>query len=324
MASKSKAAPHLQAVPMLLHETLYVGIDIGKRSHVAGFISTTLLTRHQRFEACPALSFENSREGFRALLERIKGYVPLTQVYALLEVTGHYHKALLQYLQELDIPVYVMHVQKKQPGLLKTDKRDALGLANHLYNQLDRGIQMNDPLQIVRKLAPLSEAAAQLRGMVYHRQELITESTQRKNKLTAICDELFPEFVHIFRDPNGPTALVFRERFPTPAVLTTASLLALQEARGKTKMLSDAKLVELQHLATTSIGTKDFARVRGLAFEQEQLIEELKLILVVDQKTQDAQPGGVSQCLEEAGLFLRLHFRERGSTFLNKWRGDVF
>lgn len=34
---------------MLRHETLYVGVDIGKKTHVAGFISTTLLSRHQRF-----------------------------------------------------------------------------------------------------------------------------------------------------------------------------------------------------------------------------------------------------------------------------------
>ncbi len=27
-----------------------------------------------------------------------------------------------------------MHVQKRQAGLLKSDKRDALGLANHLYD----------------------------------------------------------------------------------------------------------------------------------------------------------------------------------------------
>jgi hypothetical protein len=54
-----------------------------------------------------------------------------------MEVTGHYHRPLLQYLQELDIPVYVMHVQKRQEGLLKTDKRDALGLGNLLFNQLE-------------------------------------------------------------------------------------------------------------------------------------------------------------------------------------------
>ncbi|HEY7417976.1 MAG TPA: hypothetical protein VH593_22530 [Ktedonobacteraceae bacterium] len=88
---------------------------------------------------------------------------------------------------------------------------------------------MGDPMQIVRKLASPTEAAAQLREMVHHRQELITESTQRKNKLTSICDELFPEFSRIFRDPNGATALTIRERFPTPVALTTTSLSILQK-----------------------------------------------------------------------------------------------
>src|SRR6266699_3083431 len=125
MPRKPSSRPDLVALPQLSHETLYVGVDVGKRAHVAGFLSSTLLTRHQRFEHCPALAFDNSREGFRALLDRIQTYVPLTQVQALLEVTGHYHRALLQYLQELDIPVYVIHVQKRQEGLLKTDKRDA-------------------------------------------------------------------------------------------------------------------------------------------------------------------------------------------------------
>lgn len=278
MAEKSNAHRALKAIPMLLHETLYVGVDIGKKTHVAGFISTTLLSRHQRFESCPALSFDNSREGFRALIDRISTYVPLTQVYVVMEVTGHYHRPLLQYLQEVEIPTYMMHVQKRQEGLLKSDKRDALGLANLLFNQLEKGIQVGDPMQAVRRLAPPTEAAAQLRGMVQHRQELITESTRRKNKLTSICDELFPEFAQVFRDPNGSTALVFRERFPTPAALATASLSALQEARGKSFMFSDAKLLELQRLASTSIGTKDSARLRGLVFEQQQLIAEFHLI----------------------------------------------
>lgn len=71
---------------------------------------------------------------------------------------------------------------------------------------------------------------------------------------------------------------MFRERFPTPASLVTASLSSLQEARGKTYMLSDAKLVELQRLAAETIGTKDPARLRGLAFEQQQLLDEFHLI----------------------------------------------
>jgi hypothetical protein len=69
--------------PLLAHETLYARVDIGKRAHVAGFLSTTLLARHQRFEHCPALSVENSREGFRSLIDRIKTYVSLIQVQVL-------------------------------------------------------------------------------------------------------------------------------------------------------------------------------------------------------------------------------------------------
>jgi transposase len=278
MPRKTATRLDLAANPMPVNETLYVGVDIGKRAHVAGFLSATLLTRHQRFEHCPALAFDNSREGFRSLIDRIQTYVPLTQVQALLEVTGHYHRALLQYLQELDIPVYIIHVQKRQEGLLKTDKRDALALANLLYNQLEKGIQVGDPLQAVRRLVSPTEAAASLRGMVRHHYELVRESTQRKNKLTAICDELFPEFTRLLRNPNLPTALALRSRFPTPAELAMASLEELREARGRTCSVSDAKLLELQCMAVYSIGTKEPARVRSLVFEQQQLIAELNLI----------------------------------------------
>jgi transposase len=274
----SKAHPDLQPIPMLRHETLYVGVDIGKKTHVAGFISTTLLSRHQRFESCPALSFDNSREGFRALVDRICSFVPLTQVYVVMEVTGHYHLPLLHYLQEIEIPAYLLHVQKRQEGLLKSDKRDALGLGNLLFNQLEKGVQVGDPLQAIRQLAPPTEAALQLRGAVGHRNELVAESTQRKNKLPSICDEMFPELTQILKDPNLPTALALRKRFPTPAVLASTSLSMLQEVRGKNRVLSDAKLLELQRLAAQSIGVKDPARLRGLTFEQSQLITELELL----------------------------------------------
>lgn len=280
MLMPRKATSHTdqENIPFLAHETLYVGVDIGKRAHVAGFLSTTLLARHQRFEHCPALPFENSREGFRSLIDRMHTFVPLIQVQVLLEVTGHYHRALMQYLQDLDIPVYIIHVQKRRQGLLKSDKRDALGLANQLYNQLEKGIQVDDSLQAVRRLAPPTAAAAQLRGMVHHHAEIVTESTQRKNKLTSICDELFPEFTRLLRNPNLPTALALRSRFPTPALLVQASFAELREARGRTCSVSDAKLKELQRLAAQSIGIKDPARVHGLVFEQRQLIAELHVL----------------------------------------------
>jgi transposase len=186
---------------------------------------------------------------------------------------------LLQYLLELDLPVFVMHVQKRAAGLIKTDRRDALNLANHLYNQLERGIQVADKMQLIRRALPPSEAAAQLHGLMQHRYELIRESTQRKNKLTAICDELFPEFTTVFKNPNLLRALAVRQAYPTPKALAEASddTFALSPD-GSQRSIPVATLQRLRTLATTSIGARDPFRVTALVFEQGQLIKELHLL----------------------------------------------
>lgn len=277
MRNKAQTRPDLRAVPMLKNATLYLGIDIGKTRPVAGFVSTTLIARYEHFEGCPAFAFENSREGFQSLIDRIGLYAPLEQTYALFEHTGHYHRPLEQYLLEQDISVYRIHVQKRPAGIIKTDKRDALSLANQLYNQLELGAQVTDKSHLVHRDVPPTETAAQLKSLTRHRYELSQECTQRRNKLTSICDEIFPEFVQVFKDPNRELALAFREQFPTPQAGATASLAALRELR-KRNHPSDAQLAQLHQLASTSIGVKDVGRLRGLRVEQEQLITELRLL----------------------------------------------
>ena len=277
MANRTTSHSDLKALAMLPHESIYIGVDIGKFKHIAGFVSKTLLERHQHFEQCPAFLFEQSREGFRAFVERIRTYCPLEQCFILMEQTGHYHKALQQYLLELDLPVYVMHVQHREGGMIKTDKRDALGLANQLYNQLALGVQVSDKLQVVHRAIPPSEAALQLKGLMRHRYELAIDATQRKNKLTAICDGLFPELTQVFKNPNLTVALDLREKFPTPHAIATTSLIGLREVR-RGNCPSEVQLANLQQLAIESIGTKDVARQRGLVLEQGLLIKELRLI----------------------------------------------
>src|SRR5258706_2553151 len=276
--STAAAVSRLRPVPLLAHESLYVGIDVGKHQHVAGFVSSTLLERHGRFEGCPALVSANTREGFRALVERLESYAPLEQVFVLMEKTGHYQQALLQYLLDLDIAVHLIHVQERTAGLLKTDKRDALGLANRLYAQLELGAQVANKSQLVRRAVPPTEAAALLRGLVRHRYELVHEATRRKNKLIAICDELFPEFAALFKDPNAAGALALREACPTPHAVATATLADLL-ARRVGSHPSAAKLRQVQTSAATSIGTHDLGRQRGLVLEQRQLIRELRLLI---------------------------------------------
>jgi len=89
MTSSKQRRAELEVVPMLPNEALYIGVDIGKFKHVAGFLSKTLLERHKHFDHCPAFTFEQSREGFRAFVERIQAYCPLEHCFLLMEQTGH-------------------------------------------------------------------------------------------------------------------------------------------------------------------------------------------------------------------------------------------
>jgi transposase len=295
MTSSKKIRSDLTVAPMLPNESLYIGVDIGKFKHVAGFLSKTLLERHKHFEHCPAFIFDQSREGFHAFVERIQAYCPLEQCFILMEQTGHYHRPLLQYLVELDLPVFVIHIQRRQAGMIKTDKRDALGLANQLYTQLELGAQVADTLQVIRRVIPASEAAAQLKGLMRHRYELVNEATQRKNKLIAVCDELFPEFAQVFKDPNAPIALDLREQFPTPRAIAAASPMELRKVRRRNHP-SEAQFLRVQQLAAMSIGTKDAAREHSLILEQALLIQELRLL----QNHLERLEGEIAQIVEQS------------------------
>lgn len=83
MAQQRKTHPQITPFPMFPHETIYIGVDVGKFRHVAGFLSRTLLARHERFEGCPTCAFEQSREGFRTFVDRIREYTPLEQAVVL-------------------------------------------------------------------------------------------------------------------------------------------------------------------------------------------------------------------------------------------------
>src|SRR5258708_9846436 len=279
-AQAHSGAPPPSAVvrPMLAHDSLYVGVDVGKQQHMAGFVSPTLLQRHERFEGCPVLRFANTREGCGQLVDRLHNYVPLEQCLVLREKTGHYQNALVDYLLDLDISVYLMHVHRRPRGLRKTDKRDALNLANHLYNQLEKGIQVADKTQLARPALPPTSAATRLKSLTGHRYELGHESTHRTTQLAALCDQLFPEFTPVFRDPNSPAALAVRAQFPTAEAIANAALAQLCTAKGPRRP-SRQEMEHLQQLAMQSIGVKDPGRLQGLVFRQRQPTCHLPLLL---------------------------------------------
>jgi len=259
------------------HGFTYIGIDVAKKAHVAGFISDTLLHKHARFEACPSFSFDNGRSGFQSLVERIQTYAPLDRCAVIMEKTGHYHKPLQAYLVDSGVTVYTIHIQDRPRHLAKSDKRDALGLANHLYNQVGKGMQVGDKKKKVRRLVPSWDSAVRLKSLVQHRTELAREETRRRNKLTALADQIFPEITQVCKDPNAVSILSLRDAFPTAEAFATAPCQAIRAARRGT-LPSNANILRLQDLASTSIGLTEPNHLRSLVLEQKQLIAELTLI----------------------------------------------
>jgi transposase len=257
-------------------DTIYVGVDIGKEGHYAGLISTPLLDHHKVYTRCPTFHFDNTREGFEKLLRNIKIHVSrLKNAHVLMERTGHYGAPLEQYLQEHGITLYRMQAGKRL-SQEKSDRRDAQALGLKLYNQIERGAQVSDEKEKVHRIVPPSPAACTLHGLIKPHATLTKESVQRENQLTAINDELFPEFRQIFKKVNTLAALAIREKFPTPQDITRATLDELCAARHYHYPSRD-QLAHLQELAKSTIGTRDINRRRSLLVRQRQLIAEWRL-----------------------------------------------
>jgi transposase len=269
------AVPGSSPIPLRV-EKLYVGVDIGRKGHWTAFQSKFLLQKNGHHSACPAFPFKNSRLDFEILVREMQLYAPLDQCIVVMERTGHYHLALLQYLLEKGIEVYLLHVQKK-PKRQKNDRRDAQGLANTLYSQLELGAQPDSATQEAHRVLPIAEVVQALRSLTRYRCDLAKQISRVRNKLTAINDTLFPEFSQILKDVNCPTALALRECFPTPADVIAADPASLRACRIAGRP-SDKALSACQELARTTIGIKAPSIVRALALEQGLLIKQLRLL----------------------------------------------
>lgn len=253
---------------------LYIGVDIGKTTHHAALVSAPLLER-KPLESCPVMKIDNARSDFERLYASMSQHAPPSECFVLLEKTGHYGAAIEQFLQEHGIHVFRIHAHRY--GKNKSDKIDARSLAGIIYNQIELHMAMVDRRQQIYPILPPTPTSQQLRGMVRHRYELTQEITRRKHKLTAILDELFPEFTQVYIDPNSPSALACRSKFPTPQAIALAPLDDLVATKLH-NLPSRASLGRLQELACSTIGTKSLARQEALVLEQSMLIIEMRLL----------------------------------------------
>lgn len=223
-----------------------VGIDIGKYTHVA-----VAIMPDGRFTR--TFSLHNTREGYEALLERIRLWKEESHAGDAIigmESTGHYWEVPARWLTEKGLEVVLVNalhtkrakeIEDNSPG--KTDAKDARIIA-----------------QLVRYGKYLScvlpeGALAELRELTRIRQHIITELTQKRNYVRRLLDSVFPEIFTVFRKSWGKTLLHLIRLYPLPEDLIDEGLPAVAgRLRQECRNLMVKRIERLYSLAVDTVG----------------------------------------------------------------------
>lgn len=219
--------------------TLIVGVDVAKSVQWARFVD------YRGMEVCKTVSFQNNRQGFESIVARIREICnmktmrnPFKNVIVGMEPTGHYWKALANYLMKTGykvVGVNPYHTKKSKElddnSPTKCDKKDAITIARLVKD--GRYFEPYLP----------EEEYGELRGMTNARVSVIKRGSALKNTITAILDEYFPEIWAVFKNPlKGKTSRHVLRNCPFPAII-----MAMGE---------DGVLAEIKRAVKKTVGIK--------------------------------------------------------------------
>ena len=225
-----------------------VGIDIAKRSHMVRVIDSEGRTVYKPF------SIRNSCSGYSALLERLQKLTNHKSEFLFaMEATSHYWLALYTRLRKEGYQVVVLNpIQTSAMRAVlmqenKTDGIDTLVIAETI--RFGRYKASSVP----------QEKLLALRELCRNRFYLIDMGSDLKRKITALLDQIFPEFESQFSSIFGKTAISVLRQYPTPEKLSRAQTGKLTEVLRKASngRFGEWKATQLRELAKDSFGIPD-------------------------------------------------------------------
>lgn len=247
---------------------LYLGIDIGKRTHVASLLDEKGKILFKAF------SFSNTVEGGEKLLSNLNNFINYSnEVEIGMEATGHYWLSLYSFLLEQSFTVYVVNPIQTDGWRKGTEirKRKTDIIDSMLIADL---IRYGDFLE-----ASLSdEDTLSLRNLSRFRNYLVNSSSDLKRKAVAVLDQVFPEYESVFSDIFGKTSKELLLHFSCAADFDDITSDQLGEALEniKFKQLAIKKLNTLSDLARQSFGIK--YSINSFSLQLKMLIEQLNFI----------------------------------------------
>ena len=240
-----------------------VGIDIGKRQHVAAICRVG-----HRSADKPVLRFGADRAGLADLARWLARNGPIERV--VMESSGHYWLPLAAALHRQSVPVAIINpvsakaFGKRRLQRVKSDPADARTLA---------ALGMADQ---PRTREPLG--GAELREAARFAMQLVTEQSRIDNRIVRLIELGFPELEQAYDDPTCRSALAVLRRAPTAAAVARKRVASLADAnRGPGHRAVGTKKAErISALAKETIAPPELAAQIG--FEMELLIAQHDLL----------------------------------------------
>jgi len=241
-----------------------VGIDIGKRHHVAVILDAS------GQQVGKALRFANDQAGFAQLLDRLATAGEIILVG--LEATGHYWLALFSALTAAGYDLVVLNALQvhayRKSGIRKrkNDRYDAYWIADYIR------ISQQPPAS-----QPQPELL-QLRELTRFRASLTDQVGDCKRKVIGILDRVFPEYETLFSNIFIQSSRRLLAEALTPDEfadfdLTELTQLLTETSRGRH---GQAKAEEIQSLARRSVGIGFLGDV--LRVQMNCLLQQLALL----------------------------------------------
>lgn len=243
----------------------YLGIDIGKNTHVASLMDEKAKVVFK------AHSFSNTVDGANSLLERLTPYANELEIG--MEATGHYWLSIYSFLIEHHFVVHVINpiqtdgwrkgteIRKR-----KTDIIDSVLIADF--------IRYGDFLET--SLA--DEDTMSLRNLSRFRNYLVGSIGDLKRKTICVLDQIFPEYNHAFSNIFGKTSKELLLHLNAPSNYEDVTSEQLEELLSQVTLKGYAakKFKDVSSLAKTSFGIT-FC-VDSFSFQLKLLIEQINFI----------------------------------------------
>jgi transposase len=237
----------------------YIGIDIGKRFHVACVLDDT--------HTAKPIQFSSLGSGYEKLLDYLTKHEVTTESSIIgLEATGHYWLTIFQKLKADGWKVFVLNplqVQSFRNEKIRGSKTDELD-SELIAKVMKFGVG--------RETAMPSEELFQLKQLTRFRWDLVQRLSSIKLEVISVLDTVFPEYETVFKGLFGKTSLMVLSEYTLPdeiASLDVEKLSALLEKNSR-KKFGRKHAEKLQQTARDTF---------GLRFGMSAFSLELKLLL---------------------------------------------